>query len=372
MTQALDGRRAKGTALVARKTIELLLRHQDEFELTFIHFKPTEDPIYEQGIRELLFPRLPGMFHRGPLEQMAFFLRCREEFDAVQWFQPRLFPFFWRLPTRNIIVTVHGGGDVFAPAPFEWSRHLLNATLRFARKHINHAIVVSEFAKQEVQDAYGLVPRQVEVVYNGIDDSFRRCEDMGELERVRSHYQLPRQFFLNVGRLVAHKNVARLIQSFERYCMDHSESEMHLVNIGVHGDEEKFVRSLVAMSSVKERIHLVSYIEDSDLAVVYSLAEALVFVSLNEGFGLPVIEAMACGTPVITSDTTSLPEIAGGAALLVSPMDTAQIAAAMHHLQSDQAERAALIQRGLDRVQRFRGWHDHEEGMLRLYRGLKK
>jgi glycosyltransferase involved in cell wall biosynthesis len=171
---------------------------------------------------------------------------------------------------------------------------------------------------------------------------------MGEPETVRGKHKLPERYFLFIGTLQPRKNIARIAQAFRRWQAAHPGDDAALVLAGAQGwlyDP--------AWTAGVERVIMTGYIDDGDKGALYAGALALVFPSLHEGFGFPVLEAMHCGTPVICSGTSSLPELAGDAALLVNPLDVDDIAAAMGKISDDAALREKLRTRGCIQAERF-------------------
>ena len=145
MTYAIDGRQAKGTAVVAQHWTEALLEARDRFDLTFIHYEKSSEDIYNHGVREVILPRFRVQFlNRRSLRMIYYFLTTKDEYDIMQWFQPRLYPFFWLAPTKHIVVAVHGAGDVVKGAPFNLMRHIFNWTLMLFKWRVSAALVGSE------------------------------------------------------------------------------------------------------------------------------------------------------------------------------------------------------------------------------------
>jgi glycosyltransferase involved in cell wall biosynthesis len=172
---------------------------------------------------------------------------------------------------------------------------------------------------------------------------------------------VPRKYFLFVGTLDPRKNFERLFKAFEM--IKPLSQDLHLVIVGGKGWKNKKFRKMVQMHPLKTHIHMTGYLPRNKLASYYENAICLLFPSLYEGFGLPILEAMSCGTPVITSNTSSMPEVAGDAALLVNPYDIRSIADAMKRLMSDKALREHLIDNGFERAKQF-SWKRCAEGTL--------
>jgi glycosyltransferase involved in cell wall biosynthesis len=192
----------------------------------------------------------------------------------------------------------------------------------------------------------------VTVVYGGIDHSqFRPLEMMAaERDEVRRRYGLPERFLLYVGKIQPRKNLVRVIEALHRVRSEHGE--LHLVIAGAGGWMNRDIEATIARLGLSRHVHFTGWIHD-DLTALYNLADMVVFPSLYEGFGFPVLEAMACGTPVVTSRTSSLAEVAGEAALLVDPASVEAIAEAIGRLLADVELRDHLATAGLARAAEF-------------------
>lgn len=210
---------------------------------------------------------------------------------------------------------------------------------------------VSEAARDDISATYGVQADLISVIPNGVRDRF--FQPAGS-----SHDLLPASiaggapYFLHVGTIQPRKNVVRLIAAFERFCLRNTLPH-HLVLAGKIGWMSDDVTNAIERSEHKHRIHLLGFTEDSALAELYRNAAALTFVPLYEGFGVPIVEAFATGTPVITSNRNPMVQVAAGAACLVDPEDVAEIASAMERVISDAEYTTRLRNRGLIRAQAF-------------------
>ena len=209
---------------------------------------------------------------------------------------------------------------------------------------------VSEFSRNEIVSAYRVEPDRIRVTYPGVSSRYRPQSAM-QTAAVRKKYNLPRPFFLFVGSWEPRKNIPRLIDAFRIFCRDAPE-EYDLVLVGPTGSGEQEVRERILDLGLEDRVRTPGFVPDEDMPSLYAAAEALVFPSLGEGFGFPIIEAMACGTPVIISRASCLPEIAGAAALLIDPENPGDIAHAMRELLRAEV-RTDLSRRGLERARVF-------------------
>ena len=368
MTYAIDGRKAKGTAVVARKSVEALLVAQDRFELTFLHFEQCDDPIYTYGVREVIFPRFRLRFLNHRFFRMTYyFLTTKDRYDIVEWFQSRLYPLFWFAPARHIVAALHGAGDLTPDGRFILSRSVFNWTLKLFNKKVSMAIAGSEYAKRDIVKKYGFDPACVTAINFGVEAAYRPA-DSASIEAVKNKYHLPAKFFLGIARHIPTKNVVRTFQAFDQYCAAAPSSDFHFVHVGVADVETPQLQKIIEDSEHRDRFHLVTYIEQSDLSALYSAAYALVFPLLNEGFSLPPLEAFACGTPAIISKTAA-PEITNDDAILVDPYDVDKMADAMRRLADDPALRERYAEAGKKKAAEFT-WERMGDKLIGVYEQL--
>lgn len=245
------------------------------------------------------------------------------------------------------VVTVHDLGYHFFPEAHPgWPRRYLEwSTPRSARRA---ALVLADSAatRDDLSSVYGVPTDKVRVVYPGVDDTLHPVTDPTEWARVRRKYGLPERYLFFLGTLQPRKNIARLVQAYE--ASGAQSGGIGLVLAGAKG----WLYDPAWTAGVSGIVET-GYVDDADVAALYSAADALVFPSLYEGFGFPVLEAMRCGTPVICSNTSSLPELAGDAALTVDPLDVDALAAAIRHLLDDEVSRARLMELGYAQAARF-------------------
>ncbi|MBN1680952.1 MAG: glycosyltransferase family 4 protein [Anaerolineae bacterium] len=247
------------------------------------------------------------------------------------------------------VVTVHDLGFVYFPkAHASIDRRYLAWSTQQNVKRATRIIADSLATAQDVAAHYDVSENRIQLVYPGVDDSLQPVTDPAALAAVRQRYGLPERYLLFIGTLQPRKNIARIVQGYARWRASQPNCDTALVLAGPQGwlyDPE--------WTAGVEGVLLPGYVDDDDVAALYSGARALVFTTLYEGFGFPVLEAMRCGIPVLTSTTSSLPEVAGDAALLVNPMAIQAIADGIGKLVSDEALRAELVQKGSQQTQRF-------------------
>jgi len=230
-----------------------------------------------------------------------------------------------------------------------------------------HLIAISETTKRDAIKHWNLPPSRITVIPLGVHPRFRLSRENDTVENVLRQYNLPsrKNYILFVGTLEPRKNLVRLIHAYGSLVRNHACNHQ-LVLCGRKGWLYDEIFTAVADAGLREKVVFAQNIPDEALPHVYRGSVAFVYPSLYEGFGLPVLEAMACGTPVITSNVSSLPEVVGESALLIDPTDTKQIAQAMKRVCSDPELRSDLAERGLARSSEF-SWRTTAEQTMRVY-----
>ena len=364
MSYAMDDRSAKGSALYTRKLIEELLK-DNTLDIYLIHYDKVDDPLYKEA-NEIIMPRVKLPYGSRFISQLLFFWKYRKnKFDVIHWFQPRVYPFYWLAPAKKIVVTIHGAGDVSAPSKFIFSRLVFNFVLIHFHKWIDMAIADCEDAKQEVVKYYGFSEDRVKSIYLGGGENYKFIEK-NEARSIAEKYGINKPYILDVSRLQPHKNIIRLIKAYELLRKNNQEIKEKLVIVG--GPTSSIVEEyeIAKRSQFSSDIMFVDYVDTEDLNAIYSGSELFVFPSLSEGFGLPVLEAMASGVPVITSNTTSLPEIGGDAVIAIDPLDVNDISSAMKRVLSDKELARKMIDSGLRRAAEFT-WKKTADQTKELY-----
>jgi glycosyltransferase involved in cell wall biosynthesis len=249
------------------------------------------------------------------------------------------------------LVTIHDLGYRYFPEAHSKSRYLaLEASTWFSSRYADRIIAISEATKRDLMGFYGVSGRKITVVYHGYDKRYhQRTEE--EILPAIAKYGLERPYFLHVGTLQPRKNIIRLVEAFDRFKERGRPHQIALV--GKKGWLYDSIASAVQKSTSAECIVQPGYVDAQDLPALVDGAEALIIPSLYEGFGLPALEAMASGTPVIASNSSSLPEVVGDAGLLVDPTDVSAIAAAMESVAASADLRAELRAKGRARATTF-------------------
>lgn len=242
---------------------------------------------------------------------------------------------------------------------------------RLVARRADHVMAISQAVRDDLVRLFHARPERITVAHYGVSEELHPCTDAAEIARVRKKYSLPERYFLFVGRLSPRKNIVRLIEAFESVRARHPGLPHKLVIAGDKGwlFEEIFERA--ERSPAKEAIQFLGYVSREDVPVLISEADLLALVALWEGFGIPVIEAMACGTAVLTSDRSALAEVAGDAALRVDPYDVSAIAEGLERMLVEETARKEWEVKGLEHVRKFT-WEDTARKTLDALRSVAK
>ena len=257
------------------------------------------------------------------------------------------------VPCRSV-VTIHDCIHLMFPqylpsrAAYVYAKSLMWA----AAKRSDRILTVSESSKRDILHYFNVPPDKIVVVYNALDERFGAAPPAEEIARVRERFQLDHGFVLYAGNIKPHKNLVRLIEAFEGLRRDGFE-DLKLLIIGDEISKWPALRRAVHKYKLHKHVRFLGFLTDETLAVLYRLAAVFVFPSLYEGFGLPPLEAMASGTPVVTSNVSSLPEVAGDAAVLVDPYDAIAIKEGIKAILTDANLAQELRERGLLRAREF-------------------
>lgn len=255
------------------------------------------------------------------------------------------------LAVKRQVITIH---DVVPMDHPEWLTSKFAIWYRLLlpglAKRVTHIITVSEFTKQRVIETLRVPQEKISVIYNGVDSRFAPCPGE-DTAKVRATLGLPSdRYMLSLGSLEPRKNLHSLLQAWDQVLPDLPQ-DLWLVVTGAKG--KSLVFGNFSLEKLPPRVFLTGHVNDEYLPALYSGALLSAYLSLYEGFGLPPLEAMACGTPVVTSDTGAIPEVVGEAAIRVNPYDVEAIAWGIRHVLEDSVLRENLRRKGLERAKRF-------------------
>lgn len=372
MKVALDLRRITefGVGTYTRNIVRALARLDSENEY-FLLGPPQK--VTEIGPLPPRFTNVPllddGTSAKGYVEFRASLKRLQCDLVHI----PHLFWMPRNLPCPYVI-TVH---DVLEHMYRARDRSSLRRSLHFhlTRRVLRGAgriLAVSNFTKKEIEKLFGIPGSQIEVVYNAIDERFLHGHATeADRQILAERYLVTYPFLLYAGRISPHKNLVRIIEAFSALRAELEKenkfSDLKLIIIGDELSKHPDLRRTVIRSGVQNDVRFMGFVPIEMLRIFYDAAKIFVFPSLYEGFGLPPLEAMAHGTPVVTSNTSSLPEVVGHAAVLVNPENVFEIMRALHRLLLDQSVREKIKQRSYDQAKKF-SWESSAQKVLDVYR----
>jgi glycosyltransferase involved in cell wall biosynthesis len=348
---AIDARKLRdyGIGTYVRNLLRQLARTDHKTEYVVLCRNWDLDQLNDLGPNfRLVSESSPGYSVREQLTVPRDLWRERVDlFHAPHYVLPAL------TPCRSV-VTIHDCIHLRFPQylPSKLGYAYARTSLWMATHRSSRIMTVSEASKRDILEYYKVPAEKIDVIYNGIDDRFCQTPAEEDVTRVRERYQLEDPFILYAGNVKPHKNLKRLIEAFDILRQGEFEN-VKLVMIGDDISKYAVLRHAVHRHQLHKHVRFLGFVPHRTLAVLYRLAGVFVFPSLYEGFGLPPLEAMASGTPVITSNVSSLPEVVGDAAVLIDPLQTEAIADAMRRVLTDEALRAAMRQRGLERARAF-------------------
>jgi glycosyltransferase involved in cell wall biosynthesis len=299
---------------------------------------------------------------RIPLTLSAELRRRPVDLLHVQYTAPPLAP-------CPVVATIHDLSFEHLPETFKRrSRAQLRLTVRRTARRATQLIAPSEFTRRDLIETYHISPHRISVIPLAASPQFRPVTEPGEVERVKRLYHIEGDYVLAVGSIQPRKNLVRLVEAYSLLRRRRGRFKLpQLVLVGkkawLYGETLRRVEE----RGVADSVLLTGYVSEADLPALYTGALCFAYPSIFEGFGLPPLEAMSCGTPVLTGDRTSLPEVVGDAALRVDPYDAGAIADALIRLVGDEALRADLSARGLHRARQF-DWRETARMTLEVYR----
>jgi glycosyltransferase involved in cell wall biosynthesis len=338
-----------GIGTYIRNVLRQLARLDDHTE--FVLLCRPDDAAVLTSLGENFRPVAETAGNYSIAEQLTIPLALRREgvslFHAPHYVLPPL------VPCRSV-VTIHDCIHLMFPQylPNRLALTYARASIAMAARRATRVLTVSESSKRDILRFVDVEPAKIDVIYNAYDERFGVEPREEDVERVRERFQLHDPFVLYAGNVKPHKNLERLIDAFQ-VVRKRGVDNLKLVLIGDDISKYAALRRAVHRHQLHQQVRFLGFVPEETLAVMYRLASVFVFPSLYEGFGLPPLEAMASGTPVVTSNLSSLPEVAGDAAMLVDPYDPDAIAGGIYRVLTDDALRSSMRARGIERARQF-------------------
>ncbi len=341
-------REGTGNCTYMRNLVESVLA-MDHERLYLLYITQPAHPYYERfrTCKNAVLSPVPGSWAPARMLGLArATFRDRPDIFHVNYYAPPVY-------RGKLVVTVHDISYHHLPDCFPFRERLKNEIfIPFYLHRAARVLTVSEYSKQDMVAVYGAAPEKIVVGYNGVNPLFRPLEDRGEAEKILTGYGIGKDFLLYIGRLNRRKNLQALIAAFNEFKRRGTRPHQ-LVVVGRRDFLPAEDMATIDSSPYREDVVFTGYVPDGHLPLLYGTAALFVYPSLFEGFGLPCLEAMACGCPVVTSNTTSLPEVVGDAAIMVNPNEHREICAAMEAVLDDGDRRREMIVRGLARAAEF-------------------
>ncbi|MBL7074511.1 glycosyltransferase family 4 protein [candidate division KSB1 bacterium] len=372
------GHKTRGIGRYAEHLISQLpkIAPSDDFYLLFDKNKPVD---YRDGGHNIfrLYHNFPQVFSLGREElNTQLFLNMtlkRLKADAFHFFCHKDVP--WYCPQKTV-VTILDLIELALPdlriwykSPLYKLKHLIDR--RVVQKSAV-IITISEHSKKDIIKYYGIRPDKIKVIYLAADDMVSEDNRINKFRLVREKYCIYKKFILYIGGIDPRKNVLGLIQAFFRL-LHYSSLDCELVLAGKIHEEPEYpeLRAVIQKLGLSDRVRIIGFVSKDDLPYLYKAADVFVFPSIYEGFGLPPLEAMNCGTPVITTDLSSIPEVVGKAALFINPYEPDEMARAIYDVINKSELRKKLITAGLMQAKKF-SWDKTARETLAVYHSLEE
>ncbi|HEX3012704.1 MAG TPA: glycosyltransferase family 1 protein [Methanobacterium sp.] len=355
-----------GIGVYTHHLVKNLNKMDSENNYHLIHYSKSDLEIYNQN-NEIIIPKNRLIRRWGSYMFWRYFTLPqglkKYKLDVVH--DPyELGPFTFNQPFKKVI-TVHDLTPLLFPNLFKRGDVMLHRLL--LKKTISKAdkvITVSYNSQRDIMEYLNVPEEDIEVIYNGRNENFRPLNSR-KIEEVREKYRLPSRFILSVGGLHPIKNIPRLLEAYYLARKDGLEHKLVLVGGAVDRAEEIF--QIITVLGLEGHVFFTGIVPDDDLVGIYNAADLFLYPCIYAGFGLPPLEAMACGTPVITSCSSSLPEIVGDAAKLIDPYDPEKLAGAINMMLSDDETMKMFIKKGLKRSKMF-NWRNTAYKTLKIYK----
>ncbi|WP_042686793.1 glycosyltransferase family 4 protein [Methermicoccus shengliensis] len=332
-------------------------------ELHLIHYEHSDDEVYSMA-HDVLVPRLPSLMKFAVGLPYAVMKSGIDVLHVPSHWYNQLTPFL--LNRTKKVLTIHDLVPILLPETHTGITVMTWApTLRLIAHRIDMIATDSHATKLDCMRHLGIPEERIRVVYCGVDPKYRPLEDREAiLKDLEERYGIKKPFVLYVGTLEKRKNIPTLLRAL--YRLKKSGVCPLLVIAGRRGWKYDDIFDTIHELKLEHDVLFTGYVPEDDLVALYNAADLFVYPSLYEGFGLPPLEAMACGCPVITSNTSSLPEVVGDAGIMVDPHDVNALADAMERVLTDESLREDMRRRGLERAKRF-SWQRSAREMWDIY-----
>jgi glycosyltransferase involved in cell wall biosynthesis len=343
--------------------IENMIKMGKSDELSLIHYKKTDDPVYSQT-NDVLIPKIPFKLTNAIGLPYAIKKAKIDVLHVPAHWHSQISPFFFNNAKK--VLTVHDLIPLLFPETYSKDTVLLwNSSLKLIKNRADIIIAVSQSTKNDCIKYLNVPEEKIKVILEAADPKYKPLNDKDEIKNeLKANYGINYPFILFVGRIEARKNVPTIIKAL--YKLKKKGMSHKLVIIGGKGWKYKEVIETIANLELQKDVIFTDYVPDEDLVKFYNVADLLAYPSLYEGFGLPPLEAMACGTPVVTSNTSSLPEVVGSAGIMVNPNEPSDLVDAIYEVLTNDGLKDDLRKKGLDRAKLF-SWRKAAHETWKVY-----
>jgi glycosyltransferase involved in cell wall biosynthesis len=351
-----------GVSVYTKNLVENLLRidKKNEYKLFFSSLRqplPPDFKISNPKAKVKFFPIPPTLlepfWNKWHWPSVERFIGRVDVFHSSDWTQP---------PSRAAkVTTIHDFGFLKYP---EVAHPKIKAVhqrrLAWVKKEADLVIAVSQSTKRDIMEILAIPEKKIKVVYEAASEDFKPIKNKKKIEQVKKKFKINGNYLLSVATLEPRKNLKRIIEAFKML----KTKDLKLVIVGKQGWDDSLPK--LNFKRRNSKIIFTGYISGENKTALYSGATCLVYPSLYEGFGLPVLEAMKCGCPVLASNISSLPEVAGHAGILVDPVDVEEIAKGMGEIINNKEKREEMIKKGLKQIKKF-SWEKAAKETLKIY-----
>ncbi len=329
-------------------------------------------PKFEQSNSKIIKTKYPNKIFNNIMQKILGWPKLDRLLDVDLFFLPN-WGFFATSNKCKRVVVIHDLSSVLFPRYFSIKRRIWHQLINLEKNisNFDKIIAVSENTKKDIVELFKVPENKIKVIYSGLDGKYRTLlENDVELIETKNKYNLPDKFIFFLGTLEPRKNVDGLIKAYNIFRDNNKDLDNYkLIIAGGRGWKYRHIFKELEKSVYKNDIDFIGYVDDSDKIALYNLADVFVFPTFYEGFGFPPLEAMACGTPTITSFSSSLPEVVGEAALMIDPHNPGEIAEAIEHILVDDWLKRDLTSKGLARAKRF-NWETTAKKYLNVFTEL--
>lgn len=369
-TYPADHRQKTGIAYYILSLLQEMLPIACDDKFHLIHYQKSRNIIYSKT-KEVLIPNFPLPYMRQLCQDFFLLPSLLRELNLNILHSPQpfctLFSFLAKTSFKKVM-TIHDVTPLLFPHFYPKSIYLRwRFMFNLISDHIDCIIAVSNNTRDDIINTLKFPEEKIVVIHDAYNPIYFQVDKRKSFESVSLQYGISSPYLLFVGRLDPRKNIANLLKAF--YFLLKRGVTHHLVLAGEKGWEFVKLAKLIEQLNIYDYVHILRYVDEEKLHLLYNASELFVYPSLYEGFGMPILEAMSCGTPVVCSNTSSFPEVAGDAAVLVNPLDPEEICHAMYKVLFDEYLREELVKRGFEQVKKFT-WRKAAEETLAVYKKL--